>query len=260
MISWFIAYAVGTSESAAVLVVAMTLAGVWLLRLQHLYLATRRLDRSVELPGIARVALMLSLATIAVERRPGQAVGFCRHRRLGHHREREPVAQHVPRLAPCPSASDRSSRRRVVLVGIDDQNRGLRDLLNDHPELGFTVAGVVGDRLAAEPVGLLDMWIGPSAMPVFATQGQRHPAPSCPRPLDPEGRNATVREFLDSDCHVHVSPGVRGIDHRRLQSVHVGYEPLFYVERADLTRGQVVSKRGASTSPCRRSACCSRCR
>ena len=66
--TWLIAYAVGSYESAGLMVLAMTLAGVWLLQLQHLYLARVASMRSVELAGIARVALMLAAAAIAVQR------------------------------------------------------------------------------------------------------------------------------------------------------------------------------------------------
>src|SRR5207244_2590819 len=44
--------------------------------------------------------------------------------------------------------------------------------------------------------------------------------------------------------HVHLSSGLRGIDHRRLRALPFAHEPLFYLEPVSLARWQFFVKRG----------------
>jgi exopolysaccharide biosynthesis polyprenyl glycosylphosphotransferase len=243
---WLAAYAlVGGSERPLLLATTTALIGVWVLQLQGLYLSRVASMRSVELAGIVRASAILGAAALAVERFSdgsttaaplvGSALTFAG------------LAVWRGAFRGWLRAQRQRGRfsRRVILVGIDEQTRDLRDLLEHHPELGFALAGVVGDRLAAEQNGLADVWIGPlnDVRPLVKGKGASGVIVSATA-LDGDTLNATVRGLLDSGCHVHVSPGVRGIDHRRMHSVHVGYEPLFYVERSGLTRWQLSVKRG----------------
>src|SRR4029077_12376945 len=44
-------------------------------------------------------------------------------------------------------------------------------------------------------------------------------------------------------AHIHLSPGMRRIDYRRLRSLPLAYQPLLYLEPTTLARWQVVVKR-----------------
>jgi exopolysaccharide biosynthesis polyprenyl glycosylphosphotransferase len=48
--------------------------------------------------------------------------------------------------------------------------------------------------------------------------------------LAPDELNGLVRELLAAECEVQLAPGVSGIDQRRLQAVHMAYEPLLHIE------------------------------
>ena len=43
--------------------------------------------------------------------------------------------------------------------------------------------------------------------------------------------------------HVQLSSGLRGIDQRRLRSLPLAHEPLFYLEPSSLSRWQLMTKR-----------------
>ncbi len=55
--------------------------------------------------------------------------------------------------------------------------------------------------------------------------------------------NRLTRELLAAGIHVQLSSGLRGIDQRRLRSLPLAHEPLFYLEPASLSRWQLLTKR-----------------
>ena len=52
-----------------------------------------------------------------------------------------------------------------------------------------------------------------------------------------------MRVLQSAGAHVHISSGLRRIDHRRLRALPLAYEPLFYVEPWALPGRQLVVKR-----------------
>ena len=58
-----------------------------------------------------------------------------------------------------------------------------------------------------------------------------------------EDLNRLIRGLLRDGVHVQLSSGLRGIDQKRLRSLPLAHEPLFYLEPASLSSWQLVAKR-----------------
>ena len=134
--------------------------------------------------------------------------------------------------------------RPIVIVGTNEEGLELWHLLDTHPELGYKVVGVTGRKLdydrwpssvpyLGSAEATLDALVGTSSDGVLVASSA----------LGPHELNAISRELLRHDVHVHLSSGLKGIDHRRLRSVPLAHEPIFYLERVSLSRSQVVIKR-----------------
>ncbi|MDE0804919.1 MAG: sugar transferase [Acidimicrobiales bacterium] len=132
----------------------------------------------------------------------------------------------------------------VVIVGADDASLELRLNLDEQPELGYRVVGVIGDRPGAARNGLSDLWLGTvdeaeACIDASAATG----AIISSTAFDTETVNTLTRNLLAAGCHVHVTTGITGVDQRRMRSVHVGYEPLVYVERLKDSRIENAAKK-----------------
>lgn len=132
---------------------------------------------------------------------------------------------------------------KVVIVGADPAGQELRLSLDDHPELGYDVVGVIGSRYQASRNGLEDLWIGAAehTAELVAASGASGAIISSSA-FDSDTINQLTQELLAGGHHVHLNTGISGIDQRRLRSVHVGYEPLLYVERVKISRVQLWAK------------------
>jgi exopolysaccharide biosynthesis polyprenyl glycosylphosphotransferase len=62
--------------------------------------------------------------------------------------------------------------------------------------------------------------------------------------LDANDLTELVRTLHHAGAHVHISSGLRRIDHRRLRALPLAYEPLFYVEPWALPHRQLIINRG----------------
>lgn len=122
--------------------------------------------------------------------------------------------------------------RSLVLVGLNDEASSLRELLGVHPELGYRVVAVVGDRdeyengswgvpLAGEADDALH------AVAQYRADGVLIAASA----LDGSDLNRISRELLSHEVHVHLSSGLTGIDLRRLRPLPLSHEPIFYLEQ-----------------------------
>lgn len=130
--------------------------------------------------------------------------------------------------------------REVLLVGEGPEVGRLSELIEDHPDLGLTVVGIVGPRPNDPRVRAL--WSGPYA--------------KLPRIVDEHGVTGVIlagvpdlhrdgQEQLRDDLntlsadglHVQMSVPLAGIDHRRLRFQPLAWEPLLYIEppRSPLT-------------------------
>ncbi len=133
--------------------------------------------------------------------------------------------------------------RPMLLVGANADAAELNQLLSNHPELGFRVAGYVGD--ATDPtawsgvpkVGDLDDVC--QAVRRSGTNGVLVAASA----LTPEQLNQVSRELLCQGVHVHVSSGLKGIAPHRVRHLPFAHEPLFYLEPITLSPWQLAVKR-----------------
>ncbi len=134
--------------------------------------------------------------------------------------------------------------REVVVVGAGADAVELITLLDDHPDIGFRVVGVLGRRTDALRHGLIARWCGtPEQAPEVVAGRQANGVVIAVGSVDPSLVDVITRDLLGMGAHVHLSTGVRGIDHRRLKAVPLAYEPFLYLEPVSLSRAQMVAKR-----------------
>jgi len=134
--------------------------------------------------------------------------------------------------------------RSMVIVGSNEEAYDLYKLLKDHPELGFRAVGIVGDREDMLAFEYLLPYLGPldeahTAVRRSGANGVIVAASAMPSTK----LNSLIRGFLREGLHVHLSSGLRGIDHRRLRSQPLAHEPLFYLEPIQLAPWQMTCKR-----------------
>jgi len=134
--------------------------------------------------------------------------------------------------------------RPLVLVGTDPEARRLADLLATHPEFGFRISGVVGDR--AEHQSLLSdlPYLGPVSRTsqVLSASGDDGVliSASGSNPLE---RRRLVQELMAQRVHVHLSIGLEGVDAGRIRPLPIAGEPFFYVETTDSRKLAMGAKR-----------------
>jgi exopolysaccharide biosynthesis polyprenyl glycosylphosphotransferase len=134
--------------------------------------------------------------------------------------------------------------RPVVVVGTGAEGFELYHLLDVHPELGFRVEGVVGSESELRQWDVPVPWLGEvdRATAVIAASGANG-ALVAANDLSSDDLNRVTRALLRQGIHVHLSSGLRGIDYRRLRSLPLAHEPLFYLEPLALSRWQLLAKR-----------------
>jgi exopolysaccharide biosynthesis polyprenyl glycosylphosphotransferase len=134
--------------------------------------------------------------------------------------------------------------RPVVVVGTGDEGYELFRLVDNHPELGLRVVGVVGRRHSLAKWDGNVSWLGDisDASEAIETAGANGVIVAV-SDLGAEDLNRVTRELLKQRIHVQLSSGLRGIDQRRLRSLPLAHEPLFYLEPASLSRWQLRTKR-----------------
>jgi exopolysaccharide biosynthesis polyprenyl glycosylphosphotransferase len=136
--------------------------------------------------------------------------------------------------------------RPVLIVGSNEQAHALYRLLDNHPEIGFRVAGVVGNAPdvahwpePARYLGTLDDSL--AAATASGVTGVMVAGSAVPR----EELDGLTRGLLRAGMHVHLhlSSGLEGISSRRLRPLPLAYEPLFYLEPLQLSNWQLTLKR-----------------
>jgi exopolysaccharide biosynthesis polyprenyl glycosylphosphotransferase len=134
--------------------------------------------------------------------------------------------------------------RSVVVIGAGADAAELVQLLEEHPEMGFWVAGVLGRRSDALEHGLSSLWRGTAEeAPEVVVEANVTGAIITAGTVEPRLVDVLMRDLHAVGAHVHLSTGVRGIDHRRLRAVPMAYEPLLYLEPVTLSKLQVATKR-----------------
>lgn len=230
---------------AVVAAIFITIACLAALAVQRLYQARVCSIRSVETVGLGRTAATAAVAALVLPRAlPVQiststaAIGaVSSFIALVISRG---LYRHWLRLC----RQDGRFLRPVVIIGSNDEAHDIYRLLTDHPELGFRLAGVVGDvtemtvhDIRAPHLGSIED--ARAAIAASDANGVIIAASGLPSPR----LNALTRHLLQDGVHVHLSSGLRGIGQRRLRPQPLAHEPLFYLEPRSLSPWQLVAKR-----------------
>jgi exopolysaccharide biosynthesis polyprenyl glycosylphosphotransferase len=224
---------------------ATTMLGLWLLSVQELYLARVSAIRSVELSKLTRSAFLAAIGEVLLTRifhvpaRLMEALVGCALSIVFLITGRSVFRAYL-------SQARRNGRycRQILIVGVSAEAADIVELIATHPEAGYRVVGVVGERSAALANGLAALWLGPfeDAFDVLydhGTGGVIVVAGAVP----PQQLNGLVRGLQERNIHIQLSSGLRGIDFRRLRANPIAYEPLFYLEAPVLARRQIGLKR-----------------
>lgn len=225
------------------LAVAITLAA---LAAERLYLSRVSSMRTLEIARVGRVALFLAVTSIVGGKLIGEA-----------HEARFPFLvavfaffilntwRMIFRIWLANQRRAGRFTRAVLLIGANDEGHSLYRLLKSHTELGYRITGIVGKQSNFESQDFGDIpYLGEAGqlqriLESTQIQGAIVSGGALARPV----LNRVVRQLLENEVHVHMSTGINGIDHRRLRSQSLAYEPMVYVERADLEPWQLAVKR-----------------
>ena len=139
--------------------------------------------------------------------------------------------------------------REILIIGTNAEASDLIDLIADHPEAGYRVAGVVGNRADALEYQMNHLWRGEATDALAVIRGSSvNGVVMVISALESDVVNDLVRELQAKDIHIHLSNGLRGINFRRLRAAPIVHEPLFYVERSEMRRTQMLAKRALDIS------------
>ncbi len=233
---------VGVTAAVAVAAIAV---GVAAMHLQGLHLWRVSAVRTVELTRTARAVVLLVGSMLLIDRAvhvglrmqavvAGALISFlllC-------------VWRSIVRCSLTRARVEGRHLRSVIVVGAGADAARLVELCATHPDVGYIVAGVVGDRVEASVHDLSDLWLGTveetervvrnvAASGVFVTPGA---APG-------ERIRELLRHMHADNVHVQLTTALCGLDARRVRLLPLSHEPLFYVEAATLSAGRIAAKR-----------------
>jgi exopolysaccharide biosynthesis polyprenyl glycosylphosphotransferase len=144
----------------------------------------------------------------------------------------------------------RAQRRRghfvrpVLLIGANEEAARIAAIVCDHPELGYAIVGVVGDRDQYQHARFPAPWLGPAGAALFAARSLGVTGGIItPSAIDPSSANRLARDLLDQGLHVQVTSGLAGIGQHRLRVQHLMHEPMIYVERSTPSSWERAGKR-----------------
>lgn len=132
--------------------------------------------------------------------------------------------------------------RQVLLVGAGEGVARLHTMLRSEPELGYAVAGVVGDESGASWGGVPSS-PSPADIPRLAAARGATGILVVMSGLPSETVAEAVDAALAAGLHVQLWPALPGVASRRLLMVPLSGEPFFYVEPRRIARWQLAVKR-----------------
>jgi exopolysaccharide biosynthesis polyprenyl glycosylphosphotransferase len=133
--------------------------------------------------------------------------------------------------------------RAALLVGTNDDAVGLWNMLNDEPELGYRIVGVVGEERSDAPWKGQPNCIEISDLPDLATRTGAKEVIAVAGALPADVTAAAVGDALAAGLHVQVWPGFTGLSTKRVRIAPVSGIPVFYVEPPGAPTWQKVAKR-----------------
>ena len=133
---------------------------------------------------------------------------------------------------------------RVVIVGTGYEARELADLIVDHPESRFQLAGVIGNLSVAEQSGLVEAWIGPTGRMIeLMHQHEVSGAIVTANGFRGEQFRTITQDLFRSGYDVHLTTGVSRMGEGRFAVRSLSHEPLIVMERNRIHRSHLVAKR-----------------
>ena len=250
-LGWVFALVVQTAEKRApiettVLTVLAIALSMWQLSANELYLARVSAVRAVELSRLVRAVAVVLGGMLIVLRLYDTGATEVRDLVLGSMLSLMLllVGRSIYRAYLETHRRQGKFVRDVLIIGSNHEAAELVQLLADHPETGYRVAGVVGSRMEALANHLSHLWRGvPEDAPAVIRGTATNGVIVVVGALETNELNDLVRELQAARVHIHLSNGVRGINYRRLRAVPIAHEPLFYVEQVTLQRRQTMAKR-----------------
>ncbi len=133
--------------------------------------------------------------------------------------------------------------RSVLLLGTNDDAVGLWNMLNDEPELGYRIIGVVGEERSDAPWNGLPSSIDSTGLPDLASRTGASGVIAVAGALPAGATTAAVADALAAGLRVQVWPGVTGLSTKRVRMAPVSGMPVFYVEPPGAPAWQRAIKR-----------------
>ena len=119
--------------------------------------------------------------------------------------------------------------RAVVMIGADDEAYRMADHLAERPQIGYQVVGYLRSAGAPEQGRRPVLGVAQDAPTILRKLGVTG-AIVVPGALSPAECARVLSGLLAARIHVHLAPGIPGVDSRRLRSSPMGHEPLLYLE------------------------------
>ncbi len=247
--AWFFAALVhGTQRpfwGNASIVVGSVFAGLWLLNAHDLYLARISTIRSVELSRVSRSVFLLGCVNYV-----GRSLMGIRFQQrdivlgMGLTMVLMFLGRGAYRAWLTASRRDGRFLRDILIIGAGPEAGEILDVLEDHPEAGFRVVGVIGNRDRAVENGIGHLWCGSPEDTMDALRGRRASGVIiATSAVDSDDLSDLVRSLQAQKVHIQLSNGVKGTDFRRMRATPIAYEPFYYIESPVLARGQDLAKR-----------------
>ncbi|MFV0523921.1 MAG: sugar transferase [Acidimicrobiales bacterium] len=133
---------------------------------------------------------------------------------------------------------------QVVIVGTGDEAKGVVDLILDHPEARFCLAGVVGNLAVAERSGISEHWIGPAGrLAELMHQNGATTAIVTATGFRGDQFREITQELFQAGYDVHLTTGVTRLGEGRFGVRSLSHEPLVVMERNTVHRSHLAAKR-----------------
>jgi exopolysaccharide biosynthesis polyprenyl glycosylphosphotransferase len=134
--------------------------------------------------------------------------------------------------------------RDVLVIGVNGDAADLVAMLGEHPEAGFRVCGVVGDPATAGVHGLTSMHLGTTDQTLEVLRANNILGVIAVVGAVTSRELSTLMAVLEAQgIHIQISNGLHGLSHRRLRATPVAYQSLYYLEPADNSSPQSITKR-----------------
>lgn len=135
-------------------------------------------------------------------------------------------------------------QRRIIVIGGNTEAAELVKMLDEHPDAGFRVCGVVSARELAERNGIGGVWLGERhELDEILRRERVNGVVIATGELDVNELDQLISNLQKRGVHIQLSSGVLGIHHRRLRAAPIAYQPIYYLEAPGLNSSQVAVKR-----------------